>query len=231
MVETRYVRDHYDAISGDYESHDPTKGKRLRKILSQVNFNKKTVLDVAGGTGYIGQTIKQMGGTYIDIDISKGMLSLAREKLLPIRGNHLLVLSDVHRIPLRENKVDIALVSEVLEHVENPRGVLREVSRVLKPNGTIIVTNPNPFWAPIQYLAEKVKYKAPEGPHKYIYHRELMRNIEQEGFSIFTVDIDFMPFEGGIWSLLESSLKGTILDNLALKHYIVATKNQAQISS
>ena len=75
MVETRHVRDHYDSISSDYESHDPTIGKRLRKILSHVDFSKKTVLDVAGGTGYIGQTIKKMGGTYIDLDISKGMLS------------------------------------------------------------------------------------------------------------------------------------------------------------
>jgi len=224
MVETKQVRNHYDEISGDYESHDPTKGKRVRKILSQTDFRKKTVMDVAGGTGYIGETIKQMGGTYIDLDISNGMLRLARDKLSTIAGDHLLVLSDVHRIPLRENTVDIALVSEVLEHVERPREVVREVSRVLKSYGIIIVTNPNPFWAPIQFLAEKVKYKAPEGPHTYIYHRALMRDIEQAGFSIHTVDIDFMPYEGGIWRLFESSLRGTILDNMALKHYIVGIK-------
>ena len=171
------------------------------------------------------KTIKQMGGTYIDLDISKGMLGLARDKLSTIAGDYLLVLCDVHRIPLRENTVDIALVSEVQEHVEKPRQVIREVSRVLKPNGTIIVTNPNPFWAPIEFLAEKVKYKVPEGPHIYIYHRALMRDIEQAGFSIHTVDIDFMPYEGRIWRLLESSLRGTILDNMALKHYIIGIKH------
>lgn len=224
MVKTKQVRDHYDTISDDYESQDPTIGKRLRKILSHVDLGKKTVLDVAGGTGYIGQTIKQMGGTYINIDISTGMLSLAKEKLSAMKGDHLLVLSDVHNIPLRSNMVDVALVSEVLEHVQNPTLVLREVNRVLKPDGKVIVTNPNPFWAPIQFVAEKVKYKAPEGPHTYIYHRALMKSIRLEGFSINTVDIDFMPFDRGIWRLLESSLRGTILDNLALKHYIVATK-------
>ena len=225
MVETKQVRDHYDTISDDYESQDPTIGKRLRKILSHADFSMKTVLDVAGGTGYIGQTIKRMGGTYINLDISKGMLSLARKKLSLMKGDHLLVLSDVHKIPLRENRVDVALVSEVLEHVQNPKQVLREVSRVLKPSGTIIVTNPNPFWAPMQFVAEKVKYKAPEGPHTYIYHKALMKNMEQEGFSIHTVDIDFMPSDRGIWRWLERKLSGTILDNLALKHYIVATKS------
>ena len=224
MVETRQVRDHYDSISGDYESHDPTIRKRLRKILSNVDFFEKTVLDVAGGTGYIGRIIKQMGGTYINLDISRGMLSLAKDKLAAMKGDHLLILSDVHKIPLRENVVDIALVSEVLEHVQNPTLVLREVKRVLKPTGTIIVTNPNPFWAPIQFVAEKVKYKAPEGPHTYIYHNALIRIIKRIGFAIRNVDIDFMPSDSGIWRMLESSLRGTVFDNFALKHYIIAIK-------
>jgi hypothetical protein len=69
-----------------------------------------------------------------------------------------------------------------------------------------------------------VKYKAPEGPHTYIYHKALMKNIEQEGFSIHTVDIDIMPSDRDIWRLLENMFRGTILENLALKHYIIATK-------
>ncbi|TFG26763.1 class I SAM-dependent methyltransferase [Candidatus Thorarchaeota archaeon] len=225
MVETKQVRDHYDTISGGYESHDPTIGKRLRKILSHTDFSKRKVMDVAGGTGYIGQTVMQMGGTYIDLDISTGMLSLAKDKFSGIQGDYLLILSDVHKIPVQSNMVDIALVSEVLEHVENPNRVLREVCRVLKPEGIIIVTNPNPFWAPIQFVAEKVRFKAPEGPHKYIYHKELIRTIEREGFSILTVDIDFLPSDRSLWRWLESKLKNTILENFALKHYIIASKD------
>jgi ubiquinone/menaquinone biosynthesis C-methylase UbiE len=224
MVRTQLVRDHYNAICDDYESHDPTIGKRLRKILSYVDFSKKTILDVAGGVGYIGETVKDMGGVYINLDISTGMLSLAKNKLSLHKGDHLLILSDVHKIPLQNNKVDIALMSEVLEHLENPERVLHEVNRVLKPEGIIIVTNPNPFWAPIQFVAEKVKYKSPEGPHKYIYHKQLIRSIESEGFSIFAVDIDFMPSDRKIWRLFEEKLKDTVLNNFALKHYILAKK-------
>jgi ubiquinone/menaquinone biosynthesis C-methylase UbiE len=224
MVKTRQVRDHYDSISKEYESHDPTIEKRLRKILLHADLSEKTVLDVAGGTGYIGRIIKQMGGKYIDVDISIGMLSHARDKLSGVQGNHLLVLGDAHRIPLQANKVDVALVSEVLEHVENPSRVLSEVWRVLKPEGTIIVTNPNPFWAPIQLVAEIARYKAPEGPHKYIYHKELMRMLARSGFSITTIDIDFMPSDNRILRWIESKFTGTVFDNMALKHYIIATK-------
>lgn len=224
MVDTRHVRDHYNTISSNYESHDPTIGKRLRKIRSHVDFSHKKVLDVAGGTGYIGQQIIEMGGTYIDVDISTGMLSLAKGKLSLRRGDYLLLLGDVHKIPLRSNQVDVALISEALEHVENPKMVLNEVYRVLKPNGTVIITNPNPFWAPIQLIAEVVKFKSPEGPHKYIYHKELMRMIERAGFSIRTIDIDFMPSDKSLWRWLETKFRNTVISNFALKHYIIALK-------
>lgn len=226
MVDTKTVRDHYNTISSDYESHDPTIGKRLRKIISHVDFSNKRVLDVAGGTGYIGRKIVQMGGTYINLDISTGMLNLAKDKLSSMSGDYLLLLSDVHKIPLQDNQVDVALLSEALEHLENPNKVLGEVFRVLKPSGTVIITNPNPFWAPIELIAEMVKFKAPEGPHKYIYHRELMRMIERVGFSILTIDIDFMPSDWTPWRWLETKFRGTIISNFALKHYIVAAKQE-----
>ena len=224
MVETTEVRDHYDSIYSTYESHDPTIGKRLRKILSYAQFANKTVLDVAGGTGYIGQYVMKMGGTYINLDVSSGMLSLAKKKLGDLKGDYLLALSDVHAMPLRKEIADVALISEVLEHVTNPRKVIREVLRILKPEGIIIVTNPNPYWGLIQWIAEKVKYKAEEGPHKYLRHKRLIEDIEKEGFAIQAVDMDFMPIDNKFWLRIEKYLKGTFLGTFALKHYIIALK-------
>jgi ubiquinone/menaquinone biosynthesis C-methylase UbiE len=224
MVETKEVRDHYDSIYGTYEAHDPTIGKRLRKIRAYAEFTNKTVLDVAGGTGYIGQYVMEMGGTYINLDVSSGMLSLAKKKLWGLKGNHLLALSDVHAMPLREEIVDVALVSEVLEHVTSPRRVIREVGRILKPQGIIIVTNPNPWWGVIQWIAEKVKYKAEEGPHSYLRHKRLIEDIEKEGFTIHAVDMDFLPLDNKFWREIERYLKGSFLETFALKHYIIALK-------
>ncbi len=46
-------------------------------------------------------------------------------------------------LPYAGEEFDLVTCSEVLEHLENPRGVLREIHRVLKPGGLFIVTTPN----------------------------------------------------------------------------------------
>jgi SAM-dependent methyltransferase len=53
------------------------------------------------------------------------------------------VQSDVGRIPLRDDSVDLLLSGYVLEHLADPVGALREFRRVLKPGGTAFVWTPN----------------------------------------------------------------------------------------
>lgn len=45
-------------------------------------------------------------------------------------------------IPLEPNSIDTVLLVEVLEHVESPKAVLREISRILKPGGKLILSMP-----------------------------------------------------------------------------------------
>ena len=51
-------------------------------------------------------------------------------------------LCDATEIPVDENTYDIVLLTELLEHVKNPKAVLMESHRVLVPNGRIIITMP-----------------------------------------------------------------------------------------
>lgn len=50
------------------------------------------------------------------------------------------------RIPLEENHADIVLSTQVLEHVANPCGYLRECHRILKPGGLLILST-HGYWA------------------------------------------------------------------------------------
>lgn len=49
-------------------------------------------------------------------------------------------------MPLRANFFDLVLLLEVLEHTVSPELVLREIARVLKPNGTLLLSVPNRFY-------------------------------------------------------------------------------------
>jgi SAM-dependent methyltransferase len=52
------------------------------------------------------------------------------------------VLADVAALPFGSGQFDAAILSEVLEHVRNPRGTLEEAFRVLKPGGQLLLSVP-----------------------------------------------------------------------------------------
>ncbi len=47
------------------------------------------------------------------------------------------------RLPLDDASVDAAVAVEVVEHVENPRALVREMARIVKPGGVVLLTTPN----------------------------------------------------------------------------------------
>jgi SAM-dependent methyltransferase len=55
------------------------------------------------------------------------------------------ILGDAQNIPVKSNAVDCVKCTELLEHVEHPEKVLGEISRVLKPGGTLILSTPFSF--------------------------------------------------------------------------------------
>jgi SAM-dependent methyltransferase len=52
-------------------------------------------------------------------------------------------VADASRLPLADDSVDALIVLEMLEHVPDPLGVVRELARVLKPGGTIFLSVPS----------------------------------------------------------------------------------------
>ena len=61
------------------------------------------------------------------------------------RGGSAEVRSDLHHLPFAANSLDLVVLPHVLEFDENPHQVLREVERILVPEGSVVVTGFNPF--------------------------------------------------------------------------------------
>jgi ubiquinone/menaquinone biosynthesis C-methylase UbiE len=92
------------------------------------------VLEVGIGAGPLVEKLRKLRKVSIyGVDISPPLLKKARERgAVPL-------LSAGEHLPLKRNVFDSAISLDTLGHIENPGAVLREIRRVLKPGGRIVI--------------------------------------------------------------------------------------------
>lgn len=143
------------------------------------------LIDVGCGTGN-GLIIfhKRFGVSAVGVDVSSGMLDLARAKIercdLPIE----LHLMDGETLPFDDGSFDAGVSFEVLEHTPHPARLLSELARVVKRGGTVIVTTPNTLWEPVHWLAARTDLHHSEGPHRDVSRREILEGLSSAGLRL-----------------------------------------------
>jgi SAM-dependent methyltransferase len=102
----------------------------------------------------------------------------------------LVVQGDALRLPFPDAVFDKIIASEVMEHLENDRGALAEMFRVLRPGGVLAVTVP--AWLPEKICwAISAEYHAPLAPggHVRVYtERQLRHRLTEVGLEPFATD-------------------------------------------
>lgn len=101
------------------------------------------VLDVATGTGRVPIVLldePRFHGRVVGVDASRNMLALAAEKLRPFRHRAALIQQTANRLPFPHNSFDAVTCLESLEFFPSETAALREMVRVLKPGGVLMVT-------------------------------------------------------------------------------------------
>lgn len=104
----------------------------------------RVVLDIGGGTGGAALPIARRGMSVIVLDMSRGMLSRAREKAEAegIRSVAL-VLGDAERLPFAGAAMDGVVCQGVLHHLPDVAAALAEADRVLRPGGRLFLAEPD----------------------------------------------------------------------------------------
>jgi ubiquinone/menaquinone biosynthesis C-methylase UbiE len=110
---------------------------KLRVVLSLIPKHPKTILDAGSASGWF---LSQVSSAYphakcTGIDVYEKAILYAKT-LYP---NISFLVADVHNIPLRSSSFDLVMCNEVLEHVVDPKKVLSEIKRVMKPEGRAII--------------------------------------------------------------------------------------------
>jgi 2-polyprenyl-3-methyl-5-hydroxy-6-metoxy-1,4-benzoquinol methylase len=95
-----------------------------------------SLADIGCGTGDLARAVGTRFTAITGVDA-------VRYDGLPTHVNFLAADLDAAPLPLPDACVDVAAAIEVIEHLENPRALVRELARITKPGGWIVVTTPN----------------------------------------------------------------------------------------
>jgi demethylmenaquinone methyltransferase/2-methoxy-6-polyprenyl-1,4-benzoquinol methylase len=99
---------------------------------------RRTLLDLAGGTGDVGLAwLERGGGPLLLSDVNASMLAIARHRVVEraLIGGTSLLVADAERLPLADCVVDRVSIAFGLRNCTNKRAVLAEARRVLRPGG------------------------------------------------------------------------------------------------
>lgn len=133
MEDARYKTADFGTISMEEE----LMLNMLKKYASEQKRSLQ-VLDVGCGSGTISKVIQDLGHTVKGIDFSGEALRRAQERGIKTKQCNL-----DEGIPEPDNTYDVVWEGDIVEHVFDPIGLLKESARVLKPSGHLMITVPN----------------------------------------------------------------------------------------
>jgi SAM-dependent methyltransferase len=119
--------------------HSVLKQEKVRQITALVGDSRsKTCLDIGADNGVISYLLRQRGGEWYSADLDARTVESIRQ----------LVGTNVHQIdgkttPFADGQFDLVVIVDFLEHIHTDREFARELHRILRPGGTLIVNVPH----------------------------------------------------------------------------------------
>lgn len=206
----------------------------IEKIKVHGYLNAETkVLDVGCGAGFLSNDLAKNGLHVTGVDLSEESLKVAR-KYDETKSVHYQT-ADAYKLPFPDQSFDVLTAMDFLEHIEDPKLVIKEFSRVLKPNGIFIfhTFNRNPIaYLIIIKLVEWIVKNTPKNMHVlhlFIKPKELafycaeaqMKTLEMVGIKpIFTT----IPLKSFFTGIVPKSLRFELTKSLMLSYMGIAKK-------
>lgn len=178
------IRTSYDGIYAE-NSYLSEVDSLYRWVLDVLRPKLKSrVLDIACGTGKLVRIATQRNIVAFGVDISIVALKLALESGSP---DHLFCVGDGEKLPFPKECFDYVTNIGSLEHFLDIEGGLREMHRVLKPNGIAAILLPNNYY--LVDILWKVLRTGYSPTHKQVVERFATYNewkdlIEANGFKV-----------------------------------------------
>lgn len=118
----------------------------VQQLIKTADLKKGTALEIGCGAGFSTKRLKKMLPDNIKLEASEYV-----EQLLPdarkLNPGMRITAESVYELKRKNESLDLVFLLEVLEHLDYPETALKEISRVVKPGGYLILGVPRePLW-------------------------------------------------------------------------------------
>ena len=178
--------------------------RRVKEIIERIDVKENDViLDCGCGEGFYLMVLHELFPhiKIYGLDHDPQLIEKAKTWIGPSENVYLFEGS-IYNMPYDDDHFDNIILSEVLEHLQDEELALKEVKRVLRPGGTLVVTVPNHnypfFWDPLNWLREHLGFGhfSPDSgffggiwsKHLRLYSPEEIKNVvSNSGFNIESI--------------------------------------------
>ncbi len=130
------VGEQWDTMRQSFFS-DSVRDKAIAKAGVQPG---ETAADFGAGSGFVSESLLDKGLSVIALDQSETMLKVMRHKFAHI-DSFQCFQGDAEKVPIADTSVDYVFANMYLHHVEAPAKAIKEMVRILKPGGKLIITD------------------------------------------------------------------------------------------
>ena len=193
----------YHAVPGDYQYRVLHSGHPMQRFWHRGKLamieqlirphlkEGSSLLEIGCGAGNLLIQASVRGSYPVALDLSMQALTFVRARLEAqeaLKG-FACIQSIGEHLPFADGSFDFILLSEVVEHLEEPHMSIHEASRVLRPGGRLLVTTPNyrSFWPVMEWTVDRLNMAPKMGGEQHIskfYPSTLYSLMTQSGLGV-----------------------------------------------
>lgn len=204
----------YDAIEASIHLN--------RYLAAKSYVSGMKVLDVACGEGYGSNLMKTWGAkSVIGVDVSKEALEKANKNFA--QEGVEFINHSAEELPFEDNSFDVVISLETIEHLDHPEKFIQEIKRVVKPDGTILISCPNDYY----YAQNDKNFNNPYHKKRYTWFefKELVELVlgaadqwyfgtALNGYMNLPLEKCILPEEDGLPKSMNDMMNFTCLENV-----------------
>tara|TARA_B100000315_G_C14493253_1_gene548655 strand:+ start:144 stop:944 length:801 start_codon:yes stop_codon:yes gene_type:complete len=179
--------------------------------------NSMNMLDIQSRTGKGTEFWFQKGvikKSYL-VDFSDYLLDIAKERLNGSNYDFELIKVLDYNLPFDNEFFGFVTTYETVEHIGNVNLFVKELTRVLKVGGIMVLTCPNILWEPFHWIASVFNIHHSEGPHNFLRRKKLLQLFKDNGLNILKENTTvILPFNKKSSMKINEKLERTLHQNI-----------------